>query len=131
MTVLVAVPESPEGQFALAAAAKEAKEADTDLIVMNLGLRRLDEATLPKDVELTVVERSGNHHDPADSVLAYLTEHPDVSRLVIGMKRRTPVGKAVFGSVSQRLLLESPVPVLAVKPEPEAAPSTNDTRTAE
>ena len=39
----------------------------------------------------------------------------DVSRLVIGIKRRTPVGKAVLGSVSQRLLLDSPVPVVAVK----------------
>jgi nucleotide-binding universal stress UspA family protein len=31
------------------------------------------------------------------------------------MKRRTPVGKALIGSLSQQLLLRSPVPVLAVK----------------
>ncbi|WP_344994490.1 universal stress protein, partial [Tsukamurella soli] len=35
--------------------------------------------------------------------------------LVIGVKRRSPLGKAVLGSVSQRLLLHSPIPVLAVK----------------
>jgi nucleotide-binding universal stress UspA family protein len=35
--------------------------------------------------------------------------------LVIGVKRRSAVGKALLGSISQRLLLESPIPVLAVK----------------
>ena len=49
-------------------------------------------------------------------VLGYLQANPGISRLVIGIKRRTPVGKVVFGSISQRLLLEAPVPVLAVKP---------------
>jgi nucleotide-binding universal stress UspA family protein len=31
------------------------------------------------------------------------------------MKQRTPIGKALLGSLSQRLLLEAEVPVLAVK----------------
>ena len=52
--------------------------------------------------------------DPADAVLKEIRVRA-VSRLVIGLKRRTPVGKAVLGSISQRLLLNSPVPVLAVK----------------
>jgi nucleotide-binding universal stress UspA family protein len=34
---------------------------------------------------------------------------------VIGIERRSPVGKALLGSVSQRLLLEALVPILAVK----------------
>lgn len=117
MTILVAVPESPEGRAALAAAATEAEALATGLTVINLGLRRLDPSTFPVDGGATVVERSG--HDPADAVLDYLENHPEISRLVIGVRRRSPVGKAVFGSISQRLLLESPVPVLAVKPEPE------------
>ena len=50
-----------------------------------------------------------------------------VSRLIIGLKRRTPVGKAVLGSISQRLLLNSPVPVLAVKTseDEDSAPSSH------
>jgi nucleotide-binding universal stress UspA family protein len=51
---------------------------------------------------------------PVDAVLDEI-ETRGVVRLVIGVKRRTSVGKAILGSVSQRLLLESPVPVLAVK----------------
>ncbi len=40
---------------------------------------------------------------------------PDVARLVIGLKRRSPVGHAPPGSVSGRLLSESPVPVAAMQ----------------
>jgi nucleotide-binding universal stress UspA family protein len=117
MTVLVAVQESAEGQYALGVAAEEAQRLGTDLVAVNLGLRKLDESVLPADVDLTVIERSGAQHEPAQVILDYLEEHPAITRLVIGVKRRSPVGKAVFGSVSQRLLLEAKVPVLAVKPQ--------------
>lgn len=118
MTILAAVPESIEGTTALAAAAAEASLLGTDLVVLNLGLTKIAESALPRDVQTTLVERSGpGDREPAEVVLEYLSEHPEISRLVIGIKRRTPVGKAVFGSVSQQLLLEAPVPVLAVKPE--------------
>ncbi|MFE2067230.1 hypothetical protein ACFXDH_33455 [Streptomyces sp. NPDC059467] len=54
------------------------------------------------------------------------------TRLVIGIKRRTPVGKAILGSVSQRLLLllllQSPVPVLAVRVDDRGTPAPTATR---
>ncbi len=114
MTVLAAVPGGAEGEAALAAAAAEAALLDTALVVLNLSLTALDAAAVPAGA--TVVERSGpGDRDPADAVLDEIADRGDVDRLVIGMRRRSPVGKALLGSVSQRLLLDSPVPVLAVK----------------
>ncbi|MCW2811511.1 MAG: hypothetical protein JWP61_1969, partial [Friedmanniella sp.] len=37
--------------------------------------------------------------------------------LVIGARRRSPVGKFLLGSVTQTLILQSEVPVLVVKAE--------------
>lgn len=116
MTVLVAVPDSPEGLHALQAGAEEARLLDTDLLILNLALHDLDPATLPTDVPHLVLQRSGPaDRDPADAVLDEIEARPDVTRLVLGVRRRTPVGKALLGSLSQRLLLDAPIPVVAVK----------------
>lgn len=115
MSIMVAVPDSVEGRTAVEAAVAETQRLDTELVVVNLALTALD-ADFPDGLDVTVVEREGrSDRDPADVVLDAITEH-DVDRLVIGLRRRSPVGKALLGSISQRLLLESSVPVLAVKP---------------
>ena len=117
MTVMTAVAEGREGDHAVAAGVAEARLLDTDLVLINLRLQALDNSSLPADLTITIVERSGpTDRDPAESVLDEIDARPDIDRLVIGVRRRSPVGKALLGSVSQRLLLESPVPVIAVKP---------------
>jgi nucleotide-binding universal stress UspA family protein len=116
MSIVVAVPDSAEGLRALTVAVAEAELLGTDLVVVNLGLRPLDTGAYG---DLTVLNRSGrSDQNQAEVVLGAITEQR-ATRLVIGMKRRTPVGKALIGSVSQQLLLRSPVPVLAVKLDEE------------
>ena len=90
---------------------------DTSLVVLNLALSALDAApTCP--MTSTSAPSSGAAaaiETPSTPSLDEIRDDPDIQRLVIGVKRRTPVGKALLGSVSQRLLLEVDVPVLAVK----------------
>ncbi len=116
MSVLVAVTDSPEGLYSLSAAAEEAALLGTDLIAVNLTLGMLDTSALPEKCAVTVVDRAGREdRDPVTAVLDELDAYPDVTRLVIGIRKRSRVGKALLGSVTQRLLLTSPVAVLAVK----------------
>jgi nucleotide-binding universal stress UspA family protein len=52
--------------------------------------------------------------DAADAFLE-VAKKEDVVLIVIGVRRRSPVGKLVLGSVSQEILLHADCPVLAVK----------------
>lgn len=51
--------------------------------------------------------------DPKDVILSTIDEQ-GIDHVFMGGRRRSPVGKAVFGSVSQGVLLNSDVPVTVV-----------------
>ncbi|WP_129115293.1 universal stress protein [Halegenticoccus tardaugens] len=69
-----------------------------------------EEAVDEAGVESTAVGVVG---DPADAVLKYATNR-STRYIAVGGKRRTPVGKALFGSVTQAVLLNSDLPVVTV-----------------
>jgi nucleotide-binding universal stress UspA family protein len=52
--------------------------------------------------------------DPSDDLIA-VAEEVDADLIVIGLRRRTPVGKLILGSNAQQVLLDATCPVLAVK----------------
>jgi nucleotide-binding universal stress UspA family protein len=113
MAILVAVTDSEEGARALETAIAEARLRRTSLLVANLRLSPLDISSVPADLEAKLIEREPNV-EVGDHVLNLLDEH-EAELLVIGMKRRSPVGKLVLGSLAQHLLLHADTPVLAVK----------------
>lgn len=62
------------------------------------------------------VTHVGRVGEPVEAVLD-VVEDVDPRYLVIGGRKRTPVGKAVFGSATQSFLLNASVPVVTVMVE--------------
>ena len=116
------------GQAALDHGIAEARLRDTDVLVINstAGDAYTDPAFAQPDRAREVMARLATCGVPfqwsqpvgVDAAIELLTamERADADLLVIGIKHRSPVGKLLLGSVSQRVLLECPKPVLAVKP---------------
>ena len=67
------------------------------------------------DVECTLYEESG---DPAETILER-AEDLDSDVIVLGVGKHSPVGKVLFGSVVQAVILESDRPVTVVPAESE------------
>lgn len=59
-------------------------------------------------VSAELLEASG---DPADEILTFAEEY-DVDQICIGGRKRSPTGKALFGSVTQDVILGTNRPVL-------------------
>ncbi len=130
MTVVVGFVPTSEGRAALRRAAEEAKLRGTRLVVINSnrGGKDLSNADAERyDTELATVRRelseAGVEHEvrqlvrgqePAEDLIA-VAEEVGADVIVIGLRRRTPVGKLILGSNAQRILLDAPCPVLAVK----------------
>ncbi|WP_255148924.1 universal stress protein [Halorarius halobius] len=52
-------------------------------------------------------------NSPQEDMLTFAEEH-EADELVIGIRKRSPTGKMLFGSTAQDLLLETPIPVVTV-----------------
>ena len=128
MTIIAAVTGNREGRLALGRGCRRSQATEHRSRRRQPRHGQLKLTNLDTDgVNVAVVDRRGKgKEDAADAVLDEIQARK-ATRLVIGVKRRTPVGKLVLGSLSQQLLLESPVPVLAVKlPEDELSSGSFD-----
>ncbi|NGN94003.1 universal stress protein [Nocardioides sp. KC13] len=119
MTIVVAYADTPPGHAAVAAAVTESREGETVVIVPAVRGERVPDvgelaAGWPGLAGRVEVER-GDLGDPSDTVIQ-VSQRLDARLIVLGLRTRTPVGKLVFGSTAQRILLDATCPVLAVKP---------------
>ncbi|MGY1632876.1 universal stress protein [Geodermatophilus sp. SYSU D01186] len=128
--VVVGVVPNPRGQAALEHAVAEAHRRGARLVVVNSsrGDALVDEEYLFGDrlrqlqADLTVSGvpfelRQPVGRDVAEELAATVTE-TGAELLVIGLRRRSAVGKLLMGSAAQRILLDVDCPVLAVKSPP-------------
>lgn len=51
---------------------------------------------------------------PGEDIVGYAKEHA-VDEIIIGIKRRSKVGKLLFGSNAQYIIIKAPCPVVTVK----------------
>jgi nucleotide-binding universal stress UspA family protein len=129
-TIVVGYVPKPEGRAALRRAAEEARLRSSRLVVVNShrGGREFDREdaveteTQLEEVRSELREAAVEHEvrqlvrgmDPAEDLVNVATE-VGAEFIVIGLRRRSPVGKLILGSNAQRVLLDAPCPVLAVK----------------
>lgn len=126
MTVLIGYVPTPVGEAALAAGLAEAAARGDEVVILNsprsgstVDANLVDPAALlAAAAEAGVTARVDHTEHGADIVDAFTTliEETGARLVVIGMRRRSPVGKLMMGSDAQRLLLTLDVPILAVKP---------------
>lgn len=128
MTILVAYVPRPEGQAALDKGIEMAKRRNEHLVVVNASPGGQKEDSSFADVQdfervQQILEKTGLNTELKQFVrgknaveeIEALVESLQVSVLVIGLRKRSPVGKLIMGSVAQELLLSVSCPVLAVK----------------
>jgi nucleotide-binding universal stress UspA family protein len=128
VAIIVGYVPTPEGVAALESAIEEAKLREQRLVVVNSSRgESLVDPRFASGAEWESVEHrlsdSGVEHeltqlvdskDAGDQILK-LAHELNAELIVIGLRRRTPVGKLILGSQAQSILLQAECPVLAVK----------------
>lgn len=127
-TIVVGYTPSAEGTAAVAAAVEEARLRGAAVHVLNASsadsyvdprlaapeqLDQVRRLLADSGIEHTV-EQSVGRGEPADEILD-AAGRLNAALVVLGLRRRTPVGKLLMGSTTQRVLLQADCPVLAVK----------------
>ena len=128
MGIVVGYLATPEGRAALEAAVQEAGVRGRDVVVVVSARpdepedRRAEIEAELAQVAADLTARGVAHEirllsggDIADALLVTADE-VSAELVVIGLRRRSPVGKLILGANAQRVLFDAPCPVLTVKP---------------
>ncbi len=134
MTVVVGYVPDATGFLAITEAVQQARYRHTDLVIVNV----IDETgyvkpTAADEQDLDAVARrltedgvrfsirtvNQDSRYASDEILA-AAEEAGADLVVVGLQRRSPVGKALLGSNAQRILLGAHCPVLAVRAPEES-----------
>ena len=130
MSVVVGYVATPEGTAALDTAVAEATARAVPLVVIlserghRFGGDTADLQSQVEDVQNRLastgliydVRQTTKGRDVAEDIIT-AAQSSSAELIVIGLRRRSPVGKLLLGSNAQRILLDAPCPVLAVKPQ--------------
>jgi len=114
--IVVGYSAAPEGRAALSRAITEARIRNSELLVVHSA----DEELAGLRAELAGTDVPHRIHgadqtlEPAEALIN-AAESSGAEFIVIGLRRRSPVGKRLLGSNAQRVLLDASCPVLAVK----------------
>ena len=126
MTIIAGYLATPEGEAAVQRASEEAILRQQALVVVDMSSDRvlIDERSLPAVLEAVrqrLVDAGLEFHlasstvlDPDDAIVR-TAQRRNAELIVIGLRSRNPVGKLLFGSVGQNVLLHADCPVLVVK----------------
>jgi nucleotide-binding universal stress UspA family protein len=118
----------PEGRAALERAIDETRLRDGHLVIVHSlrgpddedeylqdreDIEDLEERLAGEGVRFTVREYARGRSAPEE--LVAVANELDAEIIVIGIRRRSPVGKLIMGSNAQAVLLHAECPVLAVR----------------
>ena len=130
MKILVGYEESRVADAALKLALKHARAFGAEVLIVTsleqspaLKKEDIDKAEnrlekikkpftaedIPCEVRATV-----SYQSPGEDLVSFAKEN-DVDEIIIGVRRRSKVGKLVFGSTAQYVILEADCPVVSVK----------------
>jgi len=130
MKILVGYDESKSAENALKLAQKHAKAFNADIYIVTsleqsptLKKEDIDRAeskleklrTSFKVDDIPCETQAIVSYQSAGEDLVRFVKENDMDEVIIGVKRRSKVGKLVFGSTAQYVILEAPCAVVAVK----------------
>ncbi|SDT31661.1 universal stress protein [Microlunatus soli] len=130
MNIVVGYIPTPEGTAAFEHARELAAGLGHRLVVVNTGhhgnnatahfassqdLDAIDTELNDAGVDHEVRQAAGS--DSAADVILDAARQTDAGLIVIGLRRRSPVGKMITGSTAQAILMDAGCPVLTVKPD--------------